>query len=682
MPYLTTTDLIVFVKLFHTTFPAQFLCSSLFFLTPYRPFPLLILFSLAASSARQLGQEEELGRGSEPHFTRAGRASCSWLQVTVTSAISPEVAMARDRDFDSASSASGQSKRPPLNHRESDTQSESSGLQQQQHHYHQPRRHQKHHHVGRFHSRAPAAKVTRDKAPKLNRRHTAPYEHQHYTNAQQHQSEATVTQPHPNSQSQSQLHSQTQTQTQAQTQTQSHRRASSEVKLPSREAPAAHLQKSPSHSSTLKRNRSHVEIGKRNRSTDKLKRSASNTVVYSIKPSKDKHQVHFDLGSEGQDDEWVDASGSNSPYLSRKGSFNSSGQSSLKPTASASSSRPVTPHDPPAAPAIPSPDRERAQHKEYLTSRLLQRVPSQGAPPKMTADLAQVAPVRFSPDSITERESTTLPNSNKDELTSRFVEAPGSGLTSLGSFYHPPPAGSRYDETPRRQLSTASIPQGQETNDAGSENDTVVDESVLIPKTARRSAAPPAETSRTQQKLNLQRASSVIEPGQAVGGVGGVVGATPLIGIGGPGFDGGHSRDPRVTKLLDRTGMEYLVVRRYQNSIARSLQRLNHLPNMDKTKRIPRANVASMNGKRSIELPQGRHVRNVSMPDPRRPGTSRASSVRLKSASSSYEGNDDDGRLNEGLSGSSLVGGEDEDGTAALLRNLWEKSMELGASTD
>jgi hypothetical protein len=38
--------------------------------------------------------------------------------------------------------------------------------------------------------------------------------------------------------------------------------------------------------------------------------------------------------------------------------------------------------------------------------------------------------------------------------------------------------------------------------------------------------------------------------------------------------------------------------------------------------------------------------------------------------------------LNERLSGVSLVGANEEDGTNALLRNLWEKSMDLSASTD
>ncbi|KAH6982055.1 hypothetical protein BKA56DRAFT_585139 [Ilyonectria sp. MPI-CAGE-AT-0026] len=326
-----------------------------------------------------------------------------------------------------------------------------------------------------------------------------------------------------------------------------------------------------------------------------------------------------------------------------------------------------------------SPERARAHHKEYLTSRLLQRTPSHGAPPQMTADLAQVAPRQFTPASPDDPDSTTLMGSTQDELTSRFVEAAGSGLTSEGSFYRPPRGDfSRYDETNRKPRSIASLPAGRDVPEIALAADEV-DDSALAPKAPRRTVAPSAQASRTQQKLNLQRASSVIEPGQAVSGVGGVVGANSGMGVGGPGYDGGGSRDPRISKLLERTGLEYLVVRRYQNSVSRSLDRLSQLPGLEKSQRIPRINTAAANGKRTADLTM-RHTRNVSMPDARRPVTPRrANSIRTNGAASSFDG-EDETRLNERLSGSSLVGGSEEDGTAAVLRNLWEKSMELSAS--
>jgi hypothetical protein len=467
------------------------------------------------------------------------------------------------------------------------------------------------------------------------------------------------------------------------------RAISSQTKLV-KNSPQPKIVKSPSHSK-LKRNRSHTEIGKRTRSAE-LKRASSTTIVYQPQTSGGKSQVHFDLGNE--EDEWVDASGSNSPYLSRKGSLNSSNHS-VHPD---DRSRPVTPNDAaaykqaereqeePEQQNSTSPERETAHRKEYLTSRILKRTPSHGAPPQMSADLAQISPRHFAPASAETPGSGTLAGSNTDELTSRFVEAVGSGLTSDGSFYRPRRGDfPRYDETPHKARSVTSLKGDREERrePPTSTPKEEIDVSALAPKAARRTAPPTAQTSRTQQKLNLQRASSVIEPGQAGSGVGGVVGHTPLIGVGGPGYDGGNSRDPRVGKLLERTGMEYLVVRRYQNPVSRSLERLNHLPGMEKSLRIPRPYSASTNGKRSGDLMMRQHTRNVSMPDARRPVTpKRAASVRTNGAGSSYDGNDDDGRLTDRLSGSSLVGGEEEDGTTALLRNLWEKSAELSASTD
>ncbi|KND90628.1 hypothetical protein TOPH_04699 [Tolypocladium ophioglossoides CBS 100239] len=563
--------------------------------------------------------------------------------------------MARDRDVDNAPSST-QSKLPPLNHRDSDSHSDTTNTSGAPHQPRTKHQHQKHHHVGRLHTRVPSSKAVHKHAATHGHTHT------HGPAATNKLNRRPVSPSDPDS-----------------PQRLAHRRATSEVKLPSRSS-TTNLPKSASHSS-LKRNRSHVEVSKRTRSSDKLKRTSSGTGIHATKTTKS--QVHFDLGSDDPEDEWVDASGSNSPYLSRKGSLNSSAQSSLRPGGSASNSRPDTPSDP-CQRHVPlaSPDRERSHHKEYLTSRLLQRTPSHGAPPKMTADMAQAAPARLSPSPNSTDPNVSPPSGpSQDELTSRFVDTPGSGQTSEGSFYHPPRSGlSQSNDAPRRPSSMAKFVETQDVAEADVAPTVEPDNSALVPRPTRRTAALPAETSRIQQKLNLQRASSVLEPGQAVAGVGGVVGASPLIGVGGPGFDGGNSRDPRVGKLLERTGMEYLVVRRYQNPVARSLNRLGRVPGMDKTRRIPRANFPSVNGSRPTEHP-GRHTRNVSMPNARQTIASRRSASIRTGAGSSFDG-DDVSRLNERLSGTSLVGVEEEDGTTALLRNLWEKSMDLSASTD
>ncbi|KAJ6781813.1 hypothetical protein PWT90_06445 [Aphanocladium album] len=544
--------------------------------------------------------------------------------------------MARERDGDSASAApDGQSK-----HRDSDAHSDVSSVAPQQHRLKQ--QHQKQHHVGgRLHARVPSAKVLHTKshqhgqaAPRLTRRTTSPGDRE--------------SNRRPNN----------------------HRRVHSEAKL-SRDGSSTNLPKSASQSS-LKRNRSSIEVSKRNRSSDKLHRNSSSTAVNKHKSTKS--QVTFDIGMDDPEDEWVDASGSNSPHMSRKGSLISSGQSSLQRNpVSNVNSRPQTPNDSaqPSTNTSPS-EQERVRHKEYLTSRVLKRTTSQGATTQMATQIAQASLPRHSPESDGPNGSLST-SGNQDGLTSRFVETPGSGIVSEGSFYNPSGSSRQLPTISPRVHSSSSLSQNG-TKHLISD----IDNSALVPKAAGHNTAPRAETSRTQQKLNLQRQSSALEPGQAVGAVGGVAG--PLIGITGGGYDGASSRDPRVNRLMERTGMEYLVVRRCQNPIARSLNRVGRLPDLERSKRIPRPGTPLANGKRTTPEAPARHTRNVSMPDPRQTATSRrVATIRSSGAGSSFEG-DDAARLSERMSGSSAT--EETDDTATLLRNLWEKSMELSASTD
>ncbi|RDA90409.1 hypothetical protein CP533_1033 [Ophiocordyceps camponoti-saundersi (nom. inval.)] len=542
--------------------------------------------------------------------------------------------MARDGEDDGA----GQSKRPALNHRDTDTAHNTPAPPA-----HPPRK--KHHHVGRLHARVPSSKAI----------------------SKQVGHGAKLTRPDADT---------TTTVTAAiapNTTSTVHRRVTSEVRLPSR-ASAANVSKSASHTS-LKRNRSHVEVSKHNHSSDKLKRTASGSGIHHHRHKTSKSQVHFDLGSDDPDeDDWVDASGFNSPHLSRKPSLNSGGQSSPSRPAASSLNATTDSRSQEAQPCAPSsPDRETSHHKAYLTSRLLQRTPSQGAPPKMTVDFAQAARPQLSVSHSTDLDISPPTASNSDELTSRFVDVPGSALASHGSFYCPPDAADQ----PTLRLSSATAGLACDAIDTAPSTDN--DDSVLVPRPARRNGALPAETSRVQQKLNLQRASSVLEPGQAVTGVGGVVGASPLIGIGGSSFE--SCRDPRVGKLLERTGMEYLVVRRYQNPVSRSINRLGRSLGWDNNRRTPRGTPASMNGHKHMDL-NGRHTRNASTPETRLAiMTRRPASVRTVGTGASFDG-DGVSRLSERLSGPSVVGADEEDGTTALLRSIWDRSMDLGAGAD
>jgi len=532
-----------------------------------------------------------------------------------------------------------------------------------------------------------------------------------------------------------------------------HRRAASDA----RNSSTTNLKKNASQSS-LKRNRSHVDVTKRNKSATQLKRSFSNPGVGKLK-STAKSQVHFDLGTDGghddddddindndgQDDEWVDASTSASPFLSRRPSTASGGQSTAadKQPADATnaSPRPLTPADPAAtdSPLQESPSRGTAQHNEYLTSRLLQRNPPKGAPPQMSGDTAS-ALRRASPDSGMSRESaSTLSgtpqrishvqpgSSGKDAMTSRFVttSSHGSGTNAEGSFYAAAPAaqasrqdGDDFDAKPRRPRSMGALGQasngsralGRESGAHNEDNSSLTDDdggalagqATSNGRRARRSvggyAVPPAEFSRTQQKLNLERASSSLEPshrhhqGPASGSL-----------LGGAGYD---TRDPRVGKLLERTGMEYLVVRRYQNPVARSLARVAQVSSVDKSRRIPNGGASgataanrARHAKRasdyggaarfglssSFRERDSRDIHSSSgVSASKRPRTPKRSfsSVQPNGAGSSADTEEGGGRLHEGLSGSSFVDGEDDDGTVALLRNLWEKNLDLSTSQD
>ncbi|RYP42858.1 hypothetical protein DL768_010181 [Monosporascus sp. mg162] len=364
-----------------------------------------------------------------------------------------------------------------------------------------------------------------------------------------------------------------------------HRRATSEVKLPlpRQASSAAALKKNSSHTNlgvAGKRNRSHVEIAKRPKpSAANLKRSSSHKEVNKLKGVKS--QVHFDLGDDNeldpdlegvQDDEWVDASNSASPYLSRRGSVVSTGQSSTtredpdddNDDSDAVGSSPSKPHTPSKNHSVDQEedhsashvDRETIQHKEYITSRLLKRTPSSSAPPKMTAETASVRPKPSLPESRRDASgaygtprTSAFVGSGGDELTSRFVSGSGPSAES-GSFCTPTRSPTHRTGSMPRPRSLANLEQEHRDSISDGEGD-----SALAPRTRRPAYKPqPAEKSRTQQKLNLQRASSSIEPAQPGGGAG-VGGVSPLVG--GSSYD---NRDPRVGKLLERTGMEYLVV--------------------------------------------------------------------------------------------------------------------------
>lgn len=631
----------------------------------------------------------------------------------------------------------GQSKRPPLIQRGSDSQTSD---QSQQHQHAQRSRASKH--VvgggtgGRLHARVPSSKhlhkhTAAASSNKLNRRQASPSpEREREIGAQPGGS--------------------------------SHRRATSDVNL-SRGSSATHLKKNSSHTN-LKPVRPRIEVGKRSKSSANLKRSLSNPAVHKLKSTN----VHFNLGDDtgqddGQEDEWVDASSSASPLLSRRTSVVSGGQSSTGQTSSGANSRPhsspaptqqfATGTTPPSGinSVAHSLDQRTSSYKQYLTSRLLQRTPPQRAPPQMSTENITVrrpSSGQHSPDSGASRESAStlsgtpqLPSlmrpgsSGKDELTSRFVtnnsQESGSGVAGDSFLARPDRIGlaravhGKASGGPRRPQSMVNLAEAdkQDQRDLLRGQRTDPDDSAMTDGDDGKAsslagggrnrrygayAVPRGEMNRTQQKLDLQRASSSLEPshhhptmGMGLAGVAAAAG--PLVG--GSGFE---NRDPRLGKLMERTGMEYLVVRRYQNPIARSITRLTQIPDADRARRIPNPGSPSVissraHSRRSSEYSGGArsaHLHNLNERDIRDPSVASLISGQVSRRPStparghtvtgsngirpSIELDDGSGRRpgSAALSGSSIADRGEDAQTMALLRNLWDKNMDLSASQE
>lgn len=440
------------------------------------------------------------------------------------------------------------------------------------------------------------------------------------------------------------------------------------------------LRKNSSHL-TLKRNRSHVEV-KRPRSAGQLKRSSSQPGVTTYQGTH-KASVHFDLGNDGQDDAWTEASGSASVNLSRTNSVGaSSGRSSAKPGASANNSQlhsPTVTHSE-AKDWATARQGSVAPDAHQITTRLLQRTPSQNAPPQMSSISATVIPRRHSPDSFIKITATTngTPRNNQDELVSRFVgNSSGASNRTSPTIHSPQTSDPKGDlNASRRAKSMGSL--SRQTSPSSDE-----DERALAPRSrSRKSSADshayhPPQHSRTQQKLWLERASSSIEPQQMVPGaaLNGItlpglrplLSASPLVGAGDDG------RDPRIRLQLERTGLEYLVVRRYQDPVGRALKRLDSLPGAEKHRRIPTH--PSRKGADGLGSGQSRYGLSQSLRETKiRLGN--GISITSSGARSSYEPH------SEGGSVGSERARPDDNEVSTILRSLWERNMDLVAGEE
>lgn len=624
-----------------------------------------------------------------------------------------------------------------------------------------------------------------------------------------------------------------------------------------------------SSTTALKRNRSNADVagigkGKAKSSSNLLKRSSSNPAVHKLKGEQRHSKVHFNIGDDGQDDdedqdEWVDASTSASPLLSRRGSTingaETSNENHLHPLASAlppqgqqgESSRvplgtqvqyqfpsqqqraqssnntvaPVSnisqqqqqqrqqqqqqqeqqqkqreqqqqqqqvqeqqqkqqtqqPYKPPTnknsssqtsiAPSIAH-STTSLTHSQLLTERILKRVPSMISAPKMSTENVQVQLTTSRPVSPASsiRASQVRPGSSGKEelLTSRFV---GGDVGSTGNPSNPDESfltsikATAENGTSRSMGSLERA--GHQGSKLGADSDDEGASATEMRRTTRRRNGTqtsvssgvygiPKDLNRTQQKLNLQRQSSTLDQPHvpphhpALGGMSGMP-LTPGLPLNGNGYD---SRDPRLSKVLERTGMEYLVVRRYQNPVARSIARIaqyqalqngslgmngsgggggggrSSRPGTSHSKRGSELGLAgrpsflrdntqgprdSFLAQATINASTGNHQQQhhghsnsmSAMPSravsaaARFSGLASGMGTRANSTSSSLDGDGDGaghvGMLNGAnghngggsssrLSGSSLVDRSEHAETQAILRALWDKSLDLSASQE
>jgi len=146
----------------------------------------------------------------------------------------------------------------------------------------------------------------------------------------------------------------------------------------------------------------------------------------------------------------------------------------------------------------------------------------------------------------------------------------------------------------------------------------------------------------------LQRQSSIHEP------------ITPV------GYDG---RDPRIKLQLERTGLEYLGVRRYRDPIGQAVKRLGQLPGLEKYQRIPMAAQRERVSPRK-RIGNGDYGLSQSLKEGRGG----------RGKGGSYEGQEQGGLGAESVD--SVDGDAGDEGVGAVLRSLWEKNYDLSTSAD
>lgn len=390
----------------------------------------------------------------------------------------------------------------------------------------------------------------------------------------------------------------------------------------------------------------------RNSSTTSLKKNNSNVNLKRNRSSaevKPKFAVTFEIGE--QEDGWEETSSSVSPAASRPNSKKTSEPQPVKKLQVQSRSSPTSqsPCDSPTIgqqSAYPSSN----DHSKVITKRLLSRTQSQS-----TTHMSLATAI---PSVINIHNSPPSPNRNAASNTEdslRLFSGPKSHAGS-SQFIFNHPASSKFSEDVKRVQSMKNLAHQKQD-----------EEEISKLNSYQKSGA---RLSRTQQKLWLQRASSIIEPKQIVAHRGNEIGL-----LAGSTYEG---REAGIKNLLGRNGIEYLVVRRYQDPVGNAFKRMNLISGVEQNRFIPSKSRKSIDYStnnsgggglfNSIQNSRGhKQAKNFSLSSPNSQGSKHASSLSAHTPNNNTLGE----FLEEGDTGQSNPESEE---ITILLKRLWDGS--------
>ncbi|KAI9712671.1 MAG: hypothetical protein M1820_001292 [Bogoriella megaspora] len=357
-----------------------------------------------------------------------------------------------------------------------------------------------------------------------------------------------------------------------------------------------------------------------------MKRSSSQGKVQQAakSPKGPKHpSVRFDVGKEEeQDDGWTEDSASQSPSTTRDNTRSNTRNNSIALDTSKDENEPPDKlQEAQQRAALQHADAieggsstitSRPPDADAITSRLLQRQPSNNLPPQ-TSNISAVANNHASPQSFDRNQDVSLTGTPSSHPVSRFINGDVSTTGTPIPDSHAPLTNRQqnddsadYESTSRvaikRPLTKSTQTLSPPNRPATSSTSTPSHSSPSNTHTATPSANLPS--SRTQQKLWLQRASTTVEPNSIVPAILPRTGTGPaaaLVGLGVPfaGAGGGHhgrggsggggmmgatqgedgGLDPRLRNLYETVEKQWRCVRRFRDPWGDGVGRVRRVRN-------------------------------------------------------------------------------------------------------